>query len=154
MVKPTKVGKARSFWRGFFLTIVTLGIYSIYWEFKTHHEVYQQFDLEDEGRDEGIILFILAILIPLVGLILFFIYMAKFIGNVNFVRGKMGQGEGVGALEFILWTTAGWLILVGPVIGYYKLQTTINGVWASYDKRAAEMRAPPVPVPPAAPAMH
>jgi len=153
MVKTAKVGKARPFWRGLLLTIVTFGLYGIYWNFKAHHEVYQQFDLEAEGRDQGIVLFILGIVIPFVGFVLYLIYQWKFVENVNFVRARMGLGEGPSPLEFILWNTLGLLlfIVVGPAIGYYRLQSGINDVWALYDRRIAEMRAPPVPAAMAAP---
>lgn len=145
MVKPAKVGKKRPFWRGLLLTIVTLGIYSYYWNYKAHHELYAQYDLEQEGRDEAIVWLILGILIgPLI-----WVYQYIFVNNVNFVRQRMGLPPGVSALEFLLWVTVGILLLivVGPAIGYWKLQKSINETWDAYDARLRQMQPPTAPAP-------
>jgi hypothetical protein len=126
-----KVGKQRPFWRGLLLTIVTLGIYGIYWNYKAHDEVFKQFELEKEGRDEGILFLVLGLIIgPLI-----WVYQYKFAENINHTRQELGLAEGVSSVEFLLWVTVGVLILVGPAIGYYKLQNSINEIWTAYEDR-------------------
>lgn len=107
MVKAKKVGKRRPFWRGFLLTVVTFGIYGIYWNYKAHHEVFSQFDLDDEGRDEGVVWLVLGILF---GPILW-VYQYGFVRNVVYVRNRLGLGQGVTPKTFLA------LVIVGAAVG-------------------------------------
>lgn len=112
MVLTTKVGKERSFVRGLLLTVFTFGIYQYYWAYKAHHEVYRQFELERENRDEGIVWLVLGLVIsPLV-----FVYYYKFVANVQYVRGRMRLPEGVSPGKFvgllIAAAVAAFLILI------------------------------------------
>lgn len=89
LVKTVRVGKKRSFARGLLLTIVTFGIYGLYWSYKAPHEVYRQFDLEDEGRDEGVVWLILGLLIPF----LIIVYYWKAIDNLRYIRTRLGLAD-------------------------------------------------------------
>lgn len=134
MVLERRVGKPRGFLRGLALTVVSFGIYHWYWLYKAHNEIFQQFELGQDGRDDAVLFLVVGFfLAPLK-----WIYQYKFVENLNLVRGQRGLGEGVSAMEFLLWVTVGWLILVGPVVGYYKLQTSINEVWHDLEAEGGE----------------
>ena len=86
MVLASKVGKERSFGAGFLLTIVTFGIYAIYWNYRAHNELYRQFELEREGRDEGMVWYVLGLTLqPLL-----VAYMWIFASNVDYLRRRIG----------------------------------------------------------------
>ncbi|MBI4393279.1 MAG: DUF4234 domain-containing protein [Euryarchaeota archaeon] len=148
MVLPTKVGKQRGFGRGLLFTILSLGLYSIYWNYKAHNEIFEQFELKKEGRDENIILLIF-------GLVVFpvlWFYQLKAIENLNYARERLGLPKAITGVEFLLWTTVGiLLLLLGPLVGYAKLQKSVNEVWDRYDQRKAELvtqgQTPAAPAP-------
>lgn len=86
MVLAARVGKERSFIAGFFLTVVTFGIYAIYWNYRAHNELYRQFELEREGRDEGMVWYVLGLTLqPLL-----VAYMWIFASNVDYLRRRIG----------------------------------------------------------------
>lgn len=97
MVLTKKVGKERSFLRGLLLTVFTFGIYQWYWAYKAHHEVYQQFELERENRDEAIVWLVLGLLLPFLALV----YYHKFVSNVQYVRARMRLPGGVSPGTFV-----------------------------------------------------
>lgn len=131
MVLPSKVGKQRGFGRGLLLTIVTLGIYGIYWHYKAHTELFEQYELGEKGMDDGVIFLIIGILFgPLL-----WVYQYKFVENVNALREELGMGEAISPLAFLLSVIIGWILLLIPVIwAFYKLQTGINEIWDAYDR--------------------
>lgn len=185
VVLARRVGKPRSFGRGLALTVFTVGLYALYWNYKAHDEVYRQFELDDEGRDEGVLWYVLGVVLfaPL------FVYMWVFAANVAHVRARMGLPRGATPRAFVtttalgfvayfagaIWLTAALLALpadatdeqiaeaAGPrmpafLLGalafvvlvpaaYLRLQRDLNGLWAAYDRRAAELTAPPIPPP-------
>ncbi|MHB8605397.1 MAG: DUF4234 domain-containing protein [Thermoplasmatota archaeon] len=149
MVAPTKVGKQRSFGRGLLLTIVTFGIYSLYWNWQANKELFDQFELKKEGREDNMVWFIVGIILtPLL-----WVYQYKAVENVNYLRSRFGLPPLISPLAFLMWNIFGWILLLfGPLYAYNKLQHSINDVWDQYDRRAAELRAqglapatPPVP---------
>jgi len=86
VVLATKVGRERSFGVGFLLTIVTFGIYAIYWNYRAHNELYRQFELEREQRDEGMVWYVLGLTLqPLL-----IAYMWIFASNVDYLRRRIG----------------------------------------------------------------
>ena len=86
VVLATKIGKERSFAAGFLLTVVTFGIYAIYWNYRAHNELYRQFELEREGRDEGMVWYVLGLTLqPLL-----IAYMWIFASNVDYLRKRIG----------------------------------------------------------------
>lgn len=97
MVLSRKVGKPRPFWRGLLLTVFTAGIYSLYWNYKVHAELYRQFELAQEGRDEGVTWYI-------VGLVLFplqFVYFWTMVANVRYVRVRLALPRGLSPGAFL-----------------------------------------------------
>lgn len=204
MVRAVRVGRPRPFWRGALLTLVTLGIYSFYWRYKAHNELYRQFDLEEEGREDGVVWLILALVLGFLtgGLLYFFIlvYDGFFVGNVSYLARRLQLPERISPATFILLeifgglpflfglvfvafglvtlsssaeaaaapdppafvVAAGGFVMLGLllmvagivllVLPYYRLQRGINEVWAAYDVRMAQLRAPPPPPAASAPA--
>ena len=85
LVLAQKVGKQRGFWAGFLLSFATAGMYSFYWNYKAHDELYAQFELQREHRDEGVIWLVLgALLVPFL-----LAYWWTMVGNVRYLRQRM-----------------------------------------------------------------
>lgn len=181
MVLARRVGKKRSFLAGFLLSIVTALVYSIYWNYRAHDEVYRQFELEKEGRDEGVVWYVLGIILPPFLLAYWWIM----VSNVAYVRGRMRLGRGVGPGVFLTLTTLAFAAYFGALVAllvatggnapnaslaslaagllvsclalgglaYARLQRDINEVWDAYDLRMMELRAPEAPPPAPPPAV-
>lgn len=105
VVLAEPVGKKRSFARGLLLTIATFGVYAIYWNYKAHNEVYRQFELEHERRDEGMVWYVLGLIIPP----LLVAYLWVFSSNVTYVRGRIGLRSH--------WTPGRFVAAVGIAVG-------------------------------------
>lgn len=98
MVRATKLGKERPWVRGFVLTVITFGIYGIYWLYKAHDEVFKQFEMDNEGRDEGIVWLILGLVFsPLI-----YVYQWMFVSNVNWVEHRLGLKARITPGQFIM----------------------------------------------------
>jgi hypothetical protein len=97
VVLAQKVGKKRSFGTGIVLSAVTFLVYSIFWNYRAHDEVYRQFELQKEGRDEGIIWLAFGI----VFLPLFLAYGWIMASNVQYVRHRMRLPQGIGPGGFV-----------------------------------------------------
>ncbi len=111
MVLARKVGKERPFGLVVLLYVVTFGIYGIYWHYKAHAEVYKQFELDREGRDEGIVWLILGLVVfqPLL-----WVYQYMFVNNVKYVRERLRIGKGISPGAFLgLSIPGGILFAVG-----------------------------------------
>jgi hypothetical protein len=80
------MGRPRPFWAGFGLTAVTFTLYQYYWDFKTQDELYKQFELAREGRDQGAVWYMLGFVLP----VLRFVYFAHYIGNLRYLRARFG----------------------------------------------------------------
>lgn len=130
MVKTVRVGKKRSFARGLLLTIVTFGIYGLYWSYKAPHEVYRQFDLEDEGRDEGVVWLILGLLIPF----LIIVYYWKAIDNLRYIRTRLGLADRLKPGTFVA-------LFVGPNVVLVLLYLIVVLPFVAVDAGATEETA-------------
>lgn len=86
MVLAQKVGGKRSFGMGLLLTIVTFGVYAVYWNYRAHNEVYRQFELARESRDEGMVWYVLGLVLPPFLLA----YLWVMASNVAYVRERIG----------------------------------------------------------------
>lgn len=109
MVLATKVGRKRSFGLGLLLTVVTFGIYAVYWNYKAHNEIYKQFELAREGRDEGMVWYVLGLVLPPFLLA----YLWVFASNVNYLRERIGLRRGT--------TSARLVTIVGLGVGAFAL---------------------------------
>lgn len=109
MVLAKKIGKRRSLGSDVLLYVVTFGIYGWIWNYKAHAEIYKQFDLLREDRDEGFVWMILGmVLFPP----LFWVYQHGFLRNVNAVRSRFGLPEKVRSGKFLGIEITGSLVFV------------------------------------------
>lgn len=121
MVLTHKVGQERNYALVVLLVVVTLGIYGIYWHYKAHDELFKQFELEKEGRDQGVIWFVLgyvlSFVIGFVGQILLYVYLWMFVGNVRYVRERLGFEKSLSAGGFLaLLIGAGVVVFIGIIV--------------------------------------
>jgi membrane protein insertase Oxa1/YidC/SpoIIIJ len=113
------VGKVRSTGICILLYIVTLGIYSWYYYYKTHEELKQH---TGQGIG-GVVALILAIFINIVNPYL----LSAEVGNVRRLRGQEQRVSGATGL----WFFPGMFILVGPIIWFVKTNGALNDYWVS-----------------------
>ena len=113
------VGHIRGTGFAILLTIVTLGIYSWYWWYKTHEELKAH---SGQGIG-GPLALVLAILVSIV---MPFITSSE-VGNIY---ARRGQPEPVTA-KTGLWYFPGMFIIVGPFIWFIKTNGAINDYWRS-----------------------
>lgn len=107
MVLATRVGQKRSFALGILLTVVTFGIYAVYWNYRAHNELYRQFELGREGRDEGMVWYVLGLVLPPFLLA----YLWVFASNVSSLRERIGLARRM--------TPARLITLVGLGVGAF-----------------------------------
>ena len=98
VVLAQKVGQKRSFGVGLLLTIVTFGIYAVYWNYRAHSELYRQFELAREGRDEGMVWYVLGLTLPPFLIPYFWVFAA----NVAYVRERIGLTRRMTPGRFVL----------------------------------------------------
>ena len=121
------LGKPRGIGFGILLFIVTLGIYSLYWIFKTQDEV-----KEHSGIGVGGVL----------GLVIWIVVSPVSWFLVPSEVGKMHKADG-GEAPFSGWTGL-WLLLpiIGGIVWFVKIQGALNRYWQS--KAAPAPAAAPV----------
>ncbi|HEY3834091.1 MAG TPA: DUF4234 domain-containing protein [Acidimicrobiia bacterium] len=109
-------GKVRSPWAVLGLSIITLGIYGLYWQYATFKEMK---DYSREGIG-GVLGLILAIIIGIVNVFL----MASEVGNLYAAKGQEKPVSGITGL---------WVILpiLGGLIWLFKVQGALNRFWGS-----------------------
>ena len=113
------IGQVRSTGICILLYFVTLGIYSLYWYFKTHEEMKRH---SGQGIGGGIAL----ILALFVGIVMPYINSSE-VGNLRESRGqdkRVSAGTG-------LWYFPGMFIIVGPFIWFIKTNDALNDYWRS-----------------------
>jgi hypothetical protein len=110
------VGQIRSTGTCILLTIVTLGIYSLYWYFKTHDEMKQH---SGTGLGGGVAL----ILAFFVGFVMPFVTS----NEVGGLYQRRGQAAPVSAV------TGVWILLpfIGSIIWFVKTNGALNDYWRS-----------------------
>jgi len=97
---------------GFLLTVVTFGIYAIYWNYRAHNELYRQFELEREGRDEGMVWYVLGLTLqPLL-----IAYMWIFASNVDYLRRRIGLPRQATPGKFVAIAGTGVGAFAGAII--------------------------------------
>ncbi len=112
MVLARRIGQPRNFFLVLLLFVATFGIYGIYWHFRAHKEVYRQFELDLEGRDEGLIWLLLdRFFFPLR-----WIFQYGFVGNVAHVRRRMGMDKNLSPATFLGLSIPGSTLRYGSVI--------------------------------------
>ena len=116
---PGPVGRVRGTGISILLTIVTFGIYSWFWWYKTHEEMKRH---TGEGLGGGIAL-VLAIF---VGIVMPFLTSDE----VGKLYERRGQAKPVTAATG-LWYFPGVFILVGPIVWFVKTNGALNAYWGS-----------------------
>lgn len=122
--QPGPLGRVRSTGLSILLIIVTLGIYSLFYYYKTHEEMKQH---SGEGLG-GVVALILALF---VGFVLPYT-MSNEVGNLY---QRAGREAPVSAATG-LWYFPGMLILVGPIIWFVKTNGALNRYWESLGAHA------------------
>jgi amino acid transporter len=115
------LGQPRGIGFAIFMTIITLGIYSLYWVFKTQDEV-KNHSGQGVGGVLGLVIYIV------VGIVTWFIVPSEV--------GKMYTQDGREA-PFTGWTGL-WLLLpiVGAFVWFIKIQGALNRYWESKSSAA------------------
>ncbi|MCA1811924.1 MAG: hypothetical protein LC623_07940 [Halobacteriales archaeon] len=114
MVLAVRVGRPRPFWAGLGLAAVTFTVYQYYWDFRTHDELYKQFELAREGREQGAVWYILGFILP----VLRFVYYAHYVGNLRYLRARFGFQRSMTAGHFLGLAIPGTVaFFVGVFIG-------------------------------------
>jgi uncharacterized protein DUF4234 len=110
-------GETRSIGKSILLAIVTLGIYAIYWSYKTHDEI-KRYSGNGVGGVLGLVIYLV------ISPVTYFVapsevrYMYEDLdGGTSPVRGKTG-----------LWIL---LPLAGPIVWFVKVQGALNRYWES-----------------------
>lgn len=112
------VGKVRSTWAVIGLSIITLGIYSLYYYFATHEEM-KQHSGEGVGGALGLVLAIFTL-----GLVTPFV-LPNEVGNLY---ARQNRPRPVSATTG-LWMLLGSFILVGPLVWLIKTNGALNAYW-------------------------
>ncbi len=117
----TAVGKTRGPWMVLLLSIVTLGIYSLYWQYASFKEM-KEYSGTGIGGPLGLVL---AILLGVVNLFL----MPAEVGDLYAAEGKEKPVSGV---------TGFWVLLpiLGSFIWLFKTQGRLNDFWLAHGAAA------------------
>lgn len=113
------LGKVRGTGVCIVLAIVTFGIYSLYWYFKTHEEMKQH---SGQGVGGGVAL----ILALFVGFVMPYLTASE-VGGLYKRRGQEPPVSGLTGL----WYFPGMFILVGPIVWFVKTNGALNRYWES-----------------------
>jgi amino acid transporter len=123
------LGQQRGIGFGILIFIITIGIYGIYWVFKTQNEV-----KEHSGQGVGGVLGLVIYIV--VGIVTAFLIPSEV--------GKMFKQDGREA-PFSGWTGL-WLLLpiIGAFVWFIKIQGSLNRYWESKAMASAPMNEPGV----------
>jgi hypothetical protein len=112
------------------ISLITIGIYYLYWVYKTQEEV-----KEHSGQGIGGVLGLVIALV--VGFITPFVIPSE-IGKMYEQDGQQSPVNGWTGL----WATLGILILIGPFVWFVKVQRALNRYWSSKQEQAGAEPAP------------
>lgn len=115
-----ELGKIRGTGACILLTIVTLGIYSIYWYYKVHDEMKRH-------SGDGIGGPIALILALFVGIVMPFLSSSE-VGKLYERRGQKAPVSAGTGLWFLL---LGWFFLIGCFVWFVKTNGALNDYWRS-----------------------
>ena len=116
---PGPLGKQENIGKQILLSIVTFGLYGIYWAYKSHEEVKQH-----SGQGVGGV--VGAVIYVVVGIVTLFLLPSE----IKAMYERDGKESPVGP------GTAFWILLFG-IPWYVKCQTALNEYWASKGVPAA-----------------
>ena len=114
------IGKIRSTGTCVLLSVVTLGIYTVYWYYKTHEEMKQH-----SGTGLGG---------PLALILAIFVGIAMPFLSSNEVGGlyeRRGQAKPVSASTGLWFLLLSWFFFVGAIVWFVKTNGALNAYWRS-----------------------
>jgi hypothetical protein len=114
------IGKIRSTGTCVLLSIVTLGVYTWYWYYKTHEEMKAHSGTGIGGP-------LALILAMFVGIAMPFLTPSE-VGGLYERRGQAKPVSGSTGLWFLL---LGWLLFVGAIVWFVKTNGALNAYWRS-----------------------
>ena len=121
------VGKPRGVAFVIILSIITLGIYSLYWVYKTQEEM-KQHTGEGIGGVLGLVIWIL--ISPVSGFVI-----PSEIGHMYEKDGKAPPVSGWTGL----WLFPGAFLIIPIFVWYAKVQGSLNRYWEAYSSAGAEV---------------
>jgi Domain of unknown function (DUF4234) len=113
------IGRIRGTGACIALTIVTLGIYSIVWFYKTHEEMKNHSGAGIGGGLAAVLAFFVGIVMPFLT--------SSEIGNLYRRAGMAPPVSGATGL----WYFPGAFIVIGPLVWFVKTNAAINSYWRS-----------------------
>ena len=114
------IGKVRSTGTCILLAVVTLGIYTLYWSYKSHEEMKQHTGV---GLGGGVAL----VLTIFVGIVLSFLTPHEVSGLYE----RRGQSKPVSAVTGLWALLLGWFFFVGLIVWFVKVNGALNAYWRS-----------------------
>lgn len=114
------IGKIRDTGTCFLLMIVTLGIYSWVWYFKTHDEMKRHTGAGIGGGIALLLAIVVSIVMPFLS--------SNEVGHLYERRGQKPPVTAVTGLWFLL---LGWLLFVGAIVWFVKTNAALNNYWRS-----------------------
>ena len=114
------LGKIRSTGTCVLLTVVTFGIYSVYWYYKVHDEMKRH---SGTGLGGGLAL----VLALFVGIAMPFVTSSE----VGGLYERRGQARPVSASTGLWFLLLGWLLFVGMIVWFVKTNGALNAYWRS-----------------------
>jgi hypothetical protein len=118
-----EVGKIRGTGICILLAVVTLGIYTLVWFYKTHDEMKRHSGQGLGGLIALLLAFFFGIVMPYIT--------SNEVGNLY---ARRGQRQPVSALTG-LWYFPGIFILIGPLVWFIKTNGALNAHWRSLGAR-------------------
>ena len=119
-----EVGRIRNTGTCILLMIVTLGIYGLFWYFKTHEEMKRH---SGQGIG-GVVALLLAIF---VGIVMPFLNS----NEVGHLYERRGEKPPVTALTGLWALLLGWFFFVGVIVWFVKTNGALNAYWRSLGAR-------------------
>jgi hypothetical protein len=108
------VGETRSIGKSILLFVVTLGVYSLYWIYKSHEEIKQHSGV----GVGGVVGLVIWIVVPFVT----WFELPSEVGKMYNLDGRKAPMTGWAGL----WNL---LLVIGTIIWWFKIQTALNRYW-------------------------
>jgi len=113
------LGQPRGILFGILIFVITLGLYGIWWTWKTHEEVKQHSGQGVGGWLGIVIYFVIGVVTPFL--------IPSEVGKMYAQDGRPSPVSGMTGLWFI----PGFIIIVGPIVWFVKVQGALNRYWES-----------------------
>ncbi len=119
-VATAPIGKVRNTGTCILLTIVTLGIYTLYWYYATHEEMKRHSGLGIGGVAGLLLGFFIGFVMPFLSS-----------SEVGGLYERRGQARPVSALTGLWALLLGWFFFVGLIVWFVKTNGALNAYWRS-----------------------